>query len=229
MRNFPKIEPIGPQPIYYKPNCCSDQQTSFRIDYNPKVSETSGKERSQFEARFNSYITPERKPNPFYPQQDKIIYFREPLYNDTYHLDVSNVSVEKTGIRGNMNIPHDQYKSLRDHDLISPGIPMKIETNKYYNTQIECNRPFIGVADSKNVNPTNGIKTSVYTTQAILNPNRDASLVTNIVPTLHQPSTTPSIKVNIPAPYKKPFFECNLPPQPHSRVNGGRAFYNIPC
>jgi hypothetical protein len=226
MSDFPKMMPRAPQPVYYVPTNCSDLQTSFKVDYNPKVSETSGRSRSEFEAFLNSFKAPELKPSPFYPQQDKIIYYRGPLYNDTYHLDVSNVSVGKHSMPGNMPLTHDEYKSLRRTNLINPGRPMEINSGVYYNTKIGDNRPSVSTFNTKNPIPNNGGSIPKFTTIGRFEPNRNAELPINIVPSLHQPSTTPYFAINKQVPYRRIPQDQNIIDTPLPRINAGMAVYS---
>lgn len=88
------LKVTGYTPIRYN-QCCEPSQPQI-IEFNPRVSASAGIERIKQNAALQTAMKIETKPSPFYPQQDRIIYFRPPIFNESKTLDVENVTLDKT-------------------------------------------------------------------------------------------------------------------------------------
>lgn len=84
----------GYTPIRY--NQCCDQSKPQTIEFNPKANQSAGIERAKQVAALQASQNVATRPSPFFPQQDKIIYFRPPIFNESNALNVYNVVVEKS-------------------------------------------------------------------------------------------------------------------------------------
>ena len=96
----------------------------------PKVKENENLNKIIFNANLNAYKTIERKPNHFYNQQNKILTFIPPMYNDVYTLDTNNVVINKKYMPVKEDHKKDQYTNLRNSNLIDPNF-QKYSTKIY--------------------------------------------------------------------------------------------------
>jgi hypothetical protein len=161
LRGFRGSTPIENRTVlYYNPDC-EMNWTPYQTSKGFMASETSGKARTQYEVDLQSFKTPERKPDPFFVQQNKILTFIPPIFNDTYTLDVQDVSINKNGMPSQSDYIHDQYINLRDSNLIPTGIPMAYSDGKQYQIYA-LNKPDVEIYETK-------LNTSGTTTKKLQN------------------------------------------------------------
>lgn len=147
-------EKVGYEPLIWDVQSSRDLGPQ-RIDYNPKVSEEEGRSIMIKEAELSAFKKVQSKPDPFFVQQDKILTFRPPIYNDKFVLE-AGYSTEKKRLPGNTKPRDTAYLGLKDSRKVFDGRPMEYSTginNK--NVNLPSARPEVNLFGNYS-NPLNG-------------------------------------------------------------------------
>ena len=163
-----------PSTIYWNPNCQLDYAPQ-QVQWRPCVHDGEGREKIIYETRLQAAKTGERKPQPFFYQQDKILVFKPPVINDTYKLDTPRaVLAPSNGMHVTWTAPQaTQYVQLRDENKIENSRPMQYSVpfaSKIYT----ANRPSRDYAVSSWAN-TSGHSTGIQAQTTIVQ-NRNKAL-----------------------------------------------------
>lgn len=181
-------------PLQY--NGYQPEWESQTIKYRPPINENAGRERLKTEFQYMIDQTPERKPQPFHYQQDKILTFRPPVFNDVYSLDVNDIALNKNSQYGQVNRRDDAYLNLKDYNYVNN---LNRVVNKEVNTQKFAHptpHVYQRLIDSQQ------LKVFRETDQTFLNPKKVELLGTS---TTHINNLSTTKNINLPyAPAQKP-------------------------
>ena len=183
---FGAARPIPPRQVIYN-NQNDHSSFGSTIERVEAIQKMPSIDRIRDQTRFEASLIPERKPNHFYQQQDRIISWRPPIYNDVYHLDVEQVRVPlESSTFHNQPIVGTEFRDIRDPFLVEIGRPgpRKIET-RFVDSHYSVDRPTIELYENRrNVNSNrvvNGMnknlgRQALNTRPNLIEPNRPSSL-----------------------------------------------------